>query len=377
VKGNDQYRKQTFNAWDDDVLERCPMLVRESFPYIVTHNLAIDSVVFAKLRSDLLSGKSFDAAAACIEEAHKAEHLRRMAIYYSMIDVGRRGIGLESYGGVKGDEKYKSATPLLVGHPEGLTLEEQKQKLLNPKAFSAFDNEKEYNGFRVKGEYLRAIWVKMCLEKKVFGDMTREDYLHRRFQLIDGCSLAGDASFKFAGKIYVRLPKGGLQRPILALYTVMNEFNQVAFQKPQRTNAFNELKEDVKMMFSVRYAAHGFDPPEVYFTDECCDDRYALPVSMLFAVFSRWDILIISCVRLVVMMAPCCLVLSWVYPEALFCIMRAVGCLQYHHSLTQLIPSLHYSCILPTGTSDLLMRLLLLYTITILLGEKRIKFGQM
>lgn len=58
--------------------------------------------------------------------------------------------------------------------------------------------------------------------------LTREDYLQRGAQLIDGRVLAGDASFKYAKVI--RLPTGSdgtRARPVYGIFTIMNEYDQV------------------------------------------------------------------------------------------------------------------------------------------------------
>ena len=53
---------------------------------------------------------------------------------------------------------------------------------------------------------------------------TREDYLQRRAQLIDGNLLADDASFKYAQVIRLSTgPDGMRARPVYGIFTIMNE----------------------------------------------------------------------------------------------------------------------------------------------------------
>lgn len=57
---------------------------------------------------------------------------------------------------------------------------------------------------------------------------TREEYLQRRAQLVDGRLLAGDASFKYAKVIRLPTgPDGTRARPVYGIFTIMNEYDQV------------------------------------------------------------------------------------------------------------------------------------------------------
>jgi len=57
---------------------------------------------------------------------------------------------------------------------------------------------------------------------------TREEYLQRRAQLIDGRVLAGDASFKYAKVIRLSTGADGSRaRPVYGIFTIMNEYDQV------------------------------------------------------------------------------------------------------------------------------------------------------
>lgn len=58
--------------------------------------------------------------------------------------------------------------------------------------------------------------------------MTREDYVQRVGQHVDGTILAGDASFKFAKVIRLTsADKSKTNRPIQGIFTIMNEYEQV------------------------------------------------------------------------------------------------------------------------------------------------------
>ena len=62
---------------------------------------------------------------------------------------------------------------------------------------------------------------------------TREEYLQRRAQLVDGRLLAGDASFKYAKVIRLSTGTDGTRaRPVYGIFTIMNEYDQVCKPLP-------------------------------------------------------------------------------------------------------------------------------------------------
>lgn len=57
---------------------------------------------------------------------------------------------------------------------------------------------------------------------------TRQEYLQRRAQQIDGQVFAGDASFKYAKVIRLSTgPDGKRARPVHGIFTIMNEYDEV------------------------------------------------------------------------------------------------------------------------------------------------------
>ena len=63
--------------------------------------------------------------------------------------------------------------------------------------------------------------------------MTREGYLQRRAQMIDGRVMAGDASFKYAKVVRLATGQDGTRaRPVYAVFTIMNEYDQVGTSLP-------------------------------------------------------------------------------------------------------------------------------------------------
>lgn len=109
-------------------------------------------------------------------------------------------------------------------------------------------------------------------------EWTREDFLQLRQQQIDGTILSVDGSHKFVKFVRVR-GNDTDTRPIYCVMTILNEFEQVVFQKGLTGVSLREIKEDLKRLF-LRYRDGGFKLPRIIYTDMCCDDR-ALIVEVL------------------------------------------------------------------------------------------------
>ncbi|CAM9377727.1 unnamed protein product [Ectocarpus sp. 6 AP-2014] len=144
--------------------------------------------------------------------------------------------------------------------------------------FGGFGDKEGFNGAWPSDQYLRAVWHKWFYDTVVMEAdgvrMTREDHLQRVGQLVDGMILAGDASFKYAKVI--RLTSAGestKSKPIQGIFTILNEYEQVVFQKAMKTSSVHDLKSDLKNLFVNRYVGHGFKLPVILFSDECCEDR--------------------------------------------------------------------------------------------------------
>ncbi|CAM9724078.1 unnamed protein product [Pylaiella littoralis] len=154
--------------------------------------------------------------------------------------------------------------------------------------FGDFDDREGFNGACPSDPYLRDVWhtwfyrtpvIQMCRLRQADGiRMTRQDYLQRVGQLVDGMVLAGDASFKYAKVI--RLTSAGnskINKPIQGVFTILNECEQASyaavFQKAMKTASLHGLKSDLKNLFINRYLGHGFKLPVLLLSDYCCEDR--------------------------------------------------------------------------------------------------------
>ncbi|CAM9861512.1 unnamed protein product, partial [Ectocarpus fasciculatus] len=146
--------------------------------------------------------------------------------------------------------------------------------------FGGFGDREGFNGAWPSDAYLRAVWHTWFYETPVIQAggirMTRDEYVQRVGQLVDGVILAEDASFKYAKVI--RLTSGNqskTNKPIQGIFTILNEYEQasVVFQKAMKTASVHDLKSDLKNLFINRYIGHGFKLPVLLFSDDCCEDR--------------------------------------------------------------------------------------------------------
>ena len=252
----------SFSALDERVLKLLPTFIQKSFPFIVTARSAIDIKLADKLADDLMHGKGFKASHEFIQQSH-LNHFHLMEHqYYSHVAYYK--------------QKY--------GHQA--TLSSRSSSLLNPKTFGVFNDAQGYNGHVPSEHYLESIWqiwfskihvLKSAKEDRTF---TREEYLHRRQQLVDGRIWCGDASHKLAKLVVLKNSKNqlgdSLSKPINGIFTIMNEFEQILWQRPLFSASLEEMKEELKLTILKRYIAHGYKLPILFYTDECCNDRNLL-----------------------------------------------------------------------------------------------------
>ncbi|CAB1110632.1 unnamed protein product [Ectocarpus sp. CCAP 1310/34] len=160
--------------------------------------------------------------------------------------------------------------------------------------FGSFEDADGYNGFSPSEHYLSTVWCERMqrsraarLDKHVNGvqgesKWTREDFLQRRQQQVDGTVLKVDASFKLAKLVRVRAPGAAADtKPFHCVVTLFNEFEQatqivVVLQKALQSGSLRELKQDLKALFVTRYKGGGFKLPRLVSTDECCNDKALL-----------------------------------------------------------------------------------------------------
>jgi len=222
--------------------------VAKEFPFIVTRVNAISKSLVHRLGDDLVAGKGFSATAKFIRQAYMTTYIHRHRTYVALANLRRQ------------------RREALLGVDNG-----------DSPAFGEFEDRLGFNGSFPSEHYLRDIWHKwfseipvvrvrrrrschgllsnsatrLCERTKMTvvvstpSDLcsvplamitcqdeertwTREQYLQRRAQQIDGHVFAGDASFKYAKVIRLSTgPDGKRARPVYGIFTIMNEYDQV------------------------------------------------------------------------------------------------------------------------------------------------------
>jgi len=255
----------SFNAFDDRVLQLMPAHIRSSFPFIMTARSGIQLTLIDKLADDLMFGKGFKGTQDYIIQSHLTRFHQLEKNYYSHMASYR-----SRYLQPSGQQSLSNKTALLQC----------------PKPFGTFDDADGYDGHYPSEHFLNDVWkiwfscrevMYSAKEKKYF---TREQYLHRRQQLVDGTIWCGDASHKLVKLALIRTGQATLgttlTRPIHGLFTIMNEAEQVMWQRPLFSSSLTELKPELKLTILKRFLAHGYELPQLYYTDECCEDRNLL-----------------------------------------------------------------------------------------------------
>jgi hypothetical protein len=186
---------------------------------LLTYKLGVTTEVLTSVRDALGSGRAMAAVAAGLSEQHMARYMKRRTEYAHMhasLWAGGQQ-QLSASGGVLG-----------VG--------------ALPAQFGDFDDRERYSGKAPTAAYLvrnalrRVLLLPACScltvamphmchpqTAVVLADSERlAPYYKTRLMMITGDVLKGDHTFKMAGKVHA---DGG--RPYEAVYTLMNEFNQV------------------------------------------------------------------------------------------------------------------------------------------------------
>ncbi|CAM9744377.1 unnamed protein product, partial [Hapterophycus canaliculatus] len=249
-------RKASFNAWDQGVIARLDSYVTNAFPFVLSRKSGVVKTLVARLADDLINGKGFSATSKFTREAYMNSYMTKYHSYVSLVNRCRSSIGAQLRDAAG---EGASAIP----------------------AFGGFADRQGFNGAWPSDAYLRDVWHKWLHDTPVIQDygirMTREEYLQRAGQLVDGMILAGDASFKYAKVIRLTSAEQSKKtKPIQGIFMILNEYEQasdVVFQKGMRTASVHDLKSDLKNLFINRYRGHGFKLPVIFFSDECCEDR--------------------------------------------------------------------------------------------------------
>lgn len=220
---------KSYNLYDPLILDQLdPGLVAE-FPAFLTHRSGIDKTVMSLIRAGIAHRLSSSAWSKILRELHMRNHdLREIKYLYA----------------IQRDQKLCES----IG---------AEAKLYQP--FSAFNDKTAYNGFSPSKKYINNIYM---------------DYMQQIRPVLDQCmsSLTGhiikwDHSFKLA-KYMMKLNS---VVTFSALFTLVNEFEQIRWQAFVPTKALSHIKAGLEGMV-VSLNDHGLPQPILGFTDNVAGD---------------------------------------------------------------------------------------------------------
>jgi hypothetical protein len=157
-------RPYTFLPWNPEVVAKLPRELQESLPCVVFHRCALDIKLLRQIEKGLVRGIGFQALEENIVESHKDTYVDRLSSYLYGIDNRC---------------KQLDAGKLLAFN----------HSLHRPLRFSSFSDPDGYAGRCPSDTLLQEAWHRMFAQK--------EEYLHRRAQMVGGEVLCGDGSYKF------------------------------------------------------------------------------------------------------------------------------------------------------------------------------------
>ena len=126
---------ESFSSWDAGVLSQLPLLVRESFPFVLTQKSAIHADVLEEITDNLVHAKGFPASRAALEQAHLKDFHARELKYYNML-LWRKQNGL-------------------------------LQPITAVSDFGSFGDPDGYNGFVPSENYLSSVWCDVMKNRPV------------------------------------------------------------------------------------------------------------------------------------------------------------------------------------------------------------------
>lgn len=248
----------SFNAWDAGVLAKMDDFVSNEFPFIVTHQNAISKTLVNRLADDLVAGKGFSATSNFIRQAYMTTYMKSHRSYVSLANRRRRQRAV-LFGSDDADVPRFGEFGDRLGFNSSCPSEHYLRDIWHkwfseipvvrvrrachdlPVSLLSTDDfcysiatlECDERNIRLHSNKQRLCnFCSATLECSTCQDedrvWTREEYLQRRAQLVDGHLFAGDASFKYAKVIRLSTgPDGKRARPVYGIFTIMNEYDQV------------------------------------------------------------------------------------------------------------------------------------------------------
>jgi hypothetical protein len=129
--------------------------------------------------------------------------------------------------------------------------------------FSSFGDPDQYGGYVPSASYVSHVYSSIIEQLRPFMD--------QHTSMLDGVVLKGDHSFKVIkhmGKI------NGIST-FLALYTVLNEYEEIRLQVIAHTKALSHLAPSFNSMIDT-YKKLNFEMPKLFYTDNVAGDKQFL-----------------------------------------------------------------------------------------------------
>jgi len=226
--------KKWFTGAHKDVVNQFPKYIKENFPVVLTHK----SGVTRKL-ADLLLSSGQASEAPSIGGVHEMLETWHLGKYYSL--------------------RARFLSRSHCGRFEGQTSLEFNTRA---QQFSSFSDPEGYAVFVPSTSFLHSVLHEILCDQ--------EPWLDKMQQMTDGQILYGDANYKWAKLIWAN----GVQC-FDALYTLMNEVNQVVKQELVQDSENRCLKQGLHDI-AGRQQYHGMAPVELVFVDNCCHARSSI-----------------------------------------------------------------------------------------------------
>ncbi|KAI9473378.1 hypothetical protein BDB00DRAFT_879759 [Zychaea mexicana] len=127
-------------------------------------------------------------------------------------------------------------------------------------SFSEFADRTKYTGHVFSAQYLRVFYTAFIRELRPFMD--------KQMEVLDGVYLKGDHTFKII-KLTSKLNR---QPAFAALYTILNEYEEVRLQFLVPTKSLEHLRYAFDAMRNA-YELYGYKQPQVFLTDNVTGDQ--------------------------------------------------------------------------------------------------------
>ena len=220
-------------ANNEQIIRQLPHFLQCQYPGYMTHKSGISKTVGDLLRPCMQNSVGPKRFRKILRELHKLKYSRAEFQYLNMA-------------------MFRNYNPSL-------------RTRLNPniQPFSEFENPKGYGGYIPLAQYLRSFYTSYTEEIR--------HLLDKQMMVLDATYLKGDHSFKII-KLIGKIEGSSI---FTALYTIVNEYEEVRLQYLVPTKSLNHLKYAFNALRrSLQY--YGHSQPKIFFTDNVRGDKATL-----------------------------------------------------------------------------------------------------